>query len=243
MKTLNKNIMKNTITLIILLTALIFSSCSKNDAEEYEATKMKLIEKLDKLDVPAAMKSSDNDYAVTATGYVDEVKGIADYFSYIEVPEGSKHSKVNGNDEFEWDYAGYAIYETFYETSSSYVWEIDIDVDGNRLEYIVSKEDKDGMGGSMEILNAFGTEDTDLSIFTYNWEFDESDNAKLTWASSDGSFKHEITSNTDYSGSAIMYVNGEIFQEFIWNSDGGGSTAYYMGGVPMMEDTWTADDL
>lgn len=235
--------MKINTLIFTVLFLLVFSACKKGDLAEKQATKMKLIEKLDKLNVPENMKNSTNTNAQQAVGYVDQVKGVSSYFSYFDIPEDATHSNASlGDDEYYWNYGGMELWESYSETSSTYVWEIDTDMGSGRNKYLYSEENKDGNYGFMEVYDyASGSEEY---IFKYEWSFDNDGNATLLWEAADKSFTYEVTSNLDSSGSAEWYSNGTLLYSFVWNADGSGSYTYYdESGNEIMSDSWSASDL
>lgn len=231
---------------LFFLVVVVFSlnSCEKDDAETQEAAKMKLIERLEELDVPEVMRNSSNENALKAVDCVDEIKGIADYFTWFDMPDDAiveKSAMVSGGDTYYWSYGGYSIWETFTETSSEYQWQIDVDFGTGRVKYISSEEKVDGSEGFMTI---YDMTEAANSVYTYEWTFDSDDNATVTWAGFSDSFKYEIKSNTDLSGSSKWWMGGILFEDFAWNSDGSGSYSYYgFDGSEYLSGSWAVADL
>lgn len=239
--------MKKWYLFVAIAIALSFNGCKKDDTQgEITATKLKLIEKLDKLDVPAKMKNSTYEYAKTAVDYVDGVKDIANYFSYFDIPEDAQREglKSTQGDVYYWTYGGVSEWETYTEEGTKYVWKIEIDFgDGKgRHVYLRSEEEKDGSHGLMEI---YGYEnDIDKVLWTYEWNFDSKGNIIMTWKDTAETFKYEVNSNVDLSGYAKWFANGILFYHFQWNSDGSGSYHMYGDdGSEFMSESWTVADL
>jgi len=234
--------MKKWYYLLFAVILLSFNAC-KDEEESIEATKLKLIERLDKLDVPAKMKTTQHPQAKEASGYVDEVKGIATYFDFIQVPEDAEYTSNKstlGGDTYYWNYGGYEMWETITTTSSKNLWQVDINDGSGRTKYIVAEEMKDGSSGFMQVFDY--TSDSEDWFYSYDWSFDSSDNATLTWRFADDAIKYEIKSNADLSGSAKYYIGGELLYSYIWNKDGSGSLSTYILGTEETI-TWSASDL
>ena len=236
--------MKKWCFLSIVLLIIAFSGCKKDDSGGMEVAQMKLEEKLSKLDVPEVMKNSTNSYAETAVGCVDYVKGISDYFSWFDIPDDAQYQglKSTQGEVYTWSYGGFSIWETYNDTGSKYTWQVDIDGGAGRQKYLYSEEDYNGDNGRMEVSD-YTTSDNDL-IYSYVWYFNSAGDATLTWQDAAGSFKYEVKSNIDLSGSAKMYSIGKLFYNFQWNSDGSGSCEYYdTDGSVILSDTWSVSDL
>lgn len=235
------------ILLFAFLTALFAVTACNEDEDPIvspEATSMKIVEKLDKLDVPTAMRNSDNEHAQQAVVYVEEVKNIANYFDYFEIPEGAEHTSLKSTlnqDEYYWTDGQNEIWEIYTETSDGYTWQIDIDMGYGRQKYFYAEEDKDGNYGSMKVYDYTG--ETSNWIIQYEWFFDAAGNAELIWELADGSMKYEVKSNIDYSGYARIFMSGELFYNFEWNSNGSGSVTYYFEGSDPYTESWTVADL
>lgn len=233
--------------LIVVALISTFNSCKKDVEEIAEAAKMKLIERLDKLDVPEAMRNSSNSNAQTAVGYVDMVKGVASYFSWFDVPEDAVNEKsatISGDEVYFWTYMGTSVWETYTETSSGYVWQIDIDsgTGKGRQKYMYSEETKDGSYGILEIYDIEG--ESGNYVFMYEWTFDSKDNATLTWKDYEESFVYEVKSNANLSGSAQWWAEKALIYNFVWNTDGSGSYEFYGDdGSVLFSESWSVEDL
>lgn len=231
--------MKNRYFLTLLLFVLVFGACKKDAEEKIEATRMKLVDKLEKLDVPEAMKNSSNSNAQQAVSYVDMVKGVADYFSWFEVPEGAVRSKSTDEVYF-WTYNGVTVWETLSETSTSYKWTIEIDTGSGKIKAYESEEKKDGSYGVLKVFNESGSS----AIYTYEWTFDSAGNGSIIWKDATESFVYDVTVNVNKSGEAKWTSNGDLFYHFSWNSDGSGSYYYYGdNGEVLLSESWTVNDL
>lgn len=119
--------------LLLILTGfmVVFSSCEKDEEFNPEMTKLRITEKIENLDVPPAMQNSDNEYAQQAVGYVEEVKGIAIFFDFFDVPDDAEHTRLKsslGGDEYYWTDGENEIWEIYTETSGGYTWQIDVDM-------------------------------------------------------------------------------------------------------------------
>lgn len=238
--------MKTWYLLIAVALVLSFNSCKKDEVE-LEATKMKLIERLEKLNVPEVMRDSENPNAQLAVGYVDQVKGIEGYFSWFEVPEDATHEKsatIAGGDVYYWSYGGASVWETYTESGSKYIWQIDVDygTGTGRQKYMYSEEEKDGSYGQLQIFN-IEEEESEKYVFMYEWKFDSNENANLVWKDYEETFFYEIQSNSDLSGYAKLISSGELLYHFLWNTDGSGSYKWYGDGEVFEEDSWTVADL
>ncbi len=132
------------------------------------------------------------------------------------------------------------MWETITTTSSKNLWQIDVNDGSGRNKYIVAEEMKDGSSGFMQVFDY--TKNSEDWIYSYDWSFDSSDNATLTYRWAEDAFKYEIKSNADLSGSAKYYIGGELLYNFIWNKDGSGSSTSYVLGSEVII-TWSASDL
>lgn len=234
--------MKKLVYYLILVLVVTFSGC-KDTEDAVEATKVQLIDRLEKLDVPEKMKTSQNEYAKEAVGYLNEVKGISSYFDYLTVPDDAEYESNKstlGGDTYYWGYDGFEMWETITETSSKNIWQVDVNAGAGRLKYIVAEEMKDGSSGFMEIYDF--TQEVNEWIYRYEWSFDSAGNATLLWTWAGETFEYEIKSNVDLSGSAKYYMGGELIYDFMWNSDGSGSCTTSMFGFTETV-TWSASDL
>jgi len=236
--------MKKWHLLIVAIFILAFTGC-KDDEAELEATKMKLIDRLEKLNVPEVMRDSENPNAQQAVGYVDQVKGVQSYFSWFDVPEDAtreKSASLSGGDVYYWSYGGASVWETYTESGSKYIWQIDIDygTGTGRQKYMYSEEEKDGSYGNLKIFNI--DQESEKYVFMYEWKFDSNENANLVWKDYEESFVYEIQSNADLSGYAKLLSSGELIYHFLWNTDGSGSYKLY-GDGEVYEESWTVADL
>lgn len=236
--------MKKYYLLIVAVLVLSLNSCKKDIEDTKEAAKMKLIERLDKLDVPEVMRNSSNENALKAVDCVDQIKDLGQYFTWFDMPEDAvreKSAAVSGGDTYFWTYGGFSIWEIYDETSSKYTWQIDVDFGSGRVKYISSEEEKDGSYGIMTVYDMTEAANT---MYTYEWSFDKSENATVTWKAAEEAFKYEIKSNSDFSGSSHYWMGSILFEKFVWNSDGSGSYNYYgFDGAESMSGTWSTSDL
>jgi hypothetical protein len=232
---------------VALFVAVLFSfsACNDDNGNDIEVTKMKIIQKLEKLDVPAKMKNSNNSNAKTAVSYVEQVKGIHDYFTWFDIPEDAvrqKSATLSGSDVYFWTYGGVSVWETYTESSSKYVWEVEVDMGTGRQKYIYAEEGRSGDYGFMEIYDY--TSSTKTTLFRYDWTFDSKDNATVVWKDAAETFKLEIKANVDLSGSAKWYDEGKLFYFFQWNTDGSGFYKFYdENGSIALEESWSVSDL
>ncbi|MBN1768792.1 MAG: hypothetical protein JW842_09805 [Prolixibacteraceae bacterium] len=238
--------MKRILLFAFITTLFAVTACNEDEDPivSPEATSMKIVEKLDKLEVPLAMRNSDNEYAQQAVGYVEDVKNIASYFDYFEIPEGAEHTRLKSTlnqDEYYWTDGQNEIWEIYTETSDGYTWQIDIDMGYGRQKYFFAEEDKDGNYGSMQVYDFTG--ETSSWLIKYEWSFDAAGNAELVWLLADNSMKYEVKSNVDNSGYARIYLAGALFYNFVWNSDGSGSVAIYAEESDPYTESWTVADL
>jgi hypothetical protein len=239
--------MKRIFLFVFIAVLFAFTGCNEDEDlnASPEATKIKITEKLDKLDVPPAMQNSDYQYAQEAVGYVEDVKNIASYFDYFDIPEDAERTNLKSSlnqEEYYWTDGENEIWEIYTETSGGYTWQIDVDMGYGRQKYLYAEEDKDGNYGSMKVYDITG-ESTGW-IFQYEWTFNSAGDAELIWEFADGSMRYEIKSNVDYSGYARIYFSGALFYNFIWNSDGSGSvTMYDDNGSVFYTESWTVADL
>ncbi len=226
---------------------LFFSGCKKDVVEEIEATKMKLIDRLEKLNVPEAMRNSSNENAQTAVGYVNEVKGIQNYFTWFDVPEDAiveKSGLVSGGETYFWSYGGASVWQTYNESGSKNTWQIDIDngTGSGRQLYMYSEEEKDGSNGFLKIYNVEQT--SEEYVFMYEWSFDAKENATLIWKDFAETFIYEVKTNADYSGYSKWWSSGALLYHFLWNTDGSGSYNFYgSDGEVLFGEAWTVADL
>ncbi|MDA3867457.1 MAG: hypothetical protein PF489_12015 [Salinivirgaceae bacterium] len=239
--------MRSTFLFVLIATLFAFSGCNEDEDlnASPEATKIKITEKLDKLDLPLAMRNSNHQYAQEAVGYVEEVKNIASYFDYFEIPDDAERTELKSTlnqEEYYWTDGQTEIWVIYTETSGGYTWQIDVDMGYGRQKYLYAEEDKDGNYGSMKVYDSTG--ETSEWFFQYEWTFNSAGDAELIWEFADGSMKYEIKSNIDYSGYARIFMSGVLFYDFVWNSDGSGSvTMYDDGGGVLYTEGWTVADL
>jgi hypothetical protein len=228
---------------VILIAALLFTfnACKDDTGAEIEVTKMKIVQKLEKLDVPAKMKNSNNPNAKTAVGYVDEVKDVQSYFTWFEIPEDAvrqKSATLGGSDVYFWTSGGVSVWETYTETTSKYTWEIEVDMGSGRQKYIYAEEGKNGDYGFMEIFD--NTQSSSNFAWKYDWTFDSKDNAKVVWKDYEETFLLEIKANVDLSGYAKYFTSGKLFYHFEWNTDGSGFYKLYGNdGSVALQESWT----
>lgn len=230
----------------ILLIALFIAaiSCSKDDddSKEPDVARMAISEKVQAIQVPNAMKNSNNQYAQQASGYVTMIQGIVNTFTYFEPPEGAQQLKSTSTEgTYTWSYGGITIYMTYEETATKYLWSVDVDEGYGRMRYIEAEEFKTGASGWMKIYDYTGT--VSGVMLLYEWVVNADDSVLLKMSDSEGGFKIEILGRPDNSGYARYYVENVLWYEFIWNSDGSGSYAFYDNGTPYESGTWTAADL
>ncbi|HKK81677.1 MAG TPA: hypothetical protein VJ909_05475 [Prolixibacteraceae bacterium] len=239
--------MKRILLFALTVVVVAFTGCSEDEDinSSPEATVLKITEKLEKLDVPSAMRNSDHEYAQEAVGYVEEVKNIGSYFDFFEIPEDAEHTSLKSTlnqDEYYWTDGENEIWMTYTETSGGYTWQIDVDMGYGRQKYLFAEEDKDGNYGNMKIYDFAG--ETSGWIIQYEWTFNQAGDAELIWELADGSMRYVIKSNIDYSGYARIYFSGALFYDFVWNSDGSGSvTMYDDDGEVFYTESWTEADL
>lgn len=223
----------------VVLFILAFTGCEKDKEEKAQMAQMKLEENLSKLGIPDAIKNSSNSYAQQVVGYYDQAMSIGDYTDWFDLPDDATHD----GDNYYWTYGGFSLWEVYDENSSGYTREIYIKTnETSKLKYLVSEESKDGKTGTLEIYNYLSEKDE--LLYTYDWTFDSKGNLTLSYNWTDESFKYDIVSNVDLSGSVKYYSEGKLLYEFLWNTDGSGSYKWFdEDGSVIDNDSWTVAEL
>lgn len=223
----------------VVLFILAFTGCEKDKEEKAQMAQMKLAENLSKLGIPDAIKNSSNSYAQQVVGYYDQAMSIDDYTDWFDLPDDATHD----GDNYYWTYGGFSLWEVYDENSSGYTREIYIKTtETSKLKYLVSEESKDGKTGTLEIYNYLSEKDE--LLYTYDWTFDSKGNLTLSYYWTDESFKYDIVSNVDLSGSVKYYSEGKLLYEFLWNTDGSGSYKWFdEDGSVIDNDSWTVAEL
>jgi len=233
--------MKKIIFAGALFLAFAFTGCNK-DTEEINPERMKLIDRMENLDVPEPIKNSSNPNAQQVVEYVNSVKSVSGFFSWFDVPEDARRENTKATSEvYTWSYEGTTVWETLTETAMAYKWLIEVNEGAGRKKLAEAEEMKDGSEGWMKI---YDYQNDEALIMTYYWTFDAAGNCVMTLEFTDGTLKYESKINVDESGEVRYWMDEVLFYYFQWNTDGSGSYSMYdETGAEVMTESWSVDDL
>lgn len=226
---------------VILAGLLLVVGCSKNNDDDNppEVVQLAIQEKLDEIQVPAALANSQSIYALQVNAYVSSIKAMASYFMFFDPVDGAEYD----NGTYFWTSGTQSIWMDYSENSGAYVFNMDVDFGAGRTNYISSEEKKDGSGGWIRIYDISDDIDGDY-IFEYTWEINSDGSVKVSFIDNEDGDLLELVGNTDNSGHVYSYVGEVLEYEFVWNSDGSGYyNEYDDNGDKIDEESWTLADL
>lgn len=242
---------------LLMLFAIVFSGCKKEEeTPEFAELSFDAEEVMGKL--PAGLKSSDDQYAQQAVGYVESALDMSSFIDDMNPPDDAvRSSKKASGDSWSWTVSdgsmSYTFYWTYEEDNSKSYWTMDIQFgDGPLFNYIYAWETKDGKQGEVEYnfnwVAAYGEEDPgefeDL-YWRYSWVIDGSGNYtfSMKYDSNDPEFDYlthyDVVVNSDGSGTVDYYFSDEPFYHMDWDAVGNGSWIYYADGTEFMSGNWT----
>lgn len=242
---------------ILLLFALIFTSCEKEEeTPEFQSIAFDSEEVLDKL--PAGLVNSDDTYAQQAVGAIESALDMSSFMDDMTPPEyAERTSKKASGDTWSWTVSdgmmSYTFHWTYEEDNAKKYWTMDIQFDdGPLFNYISAWETKDGKEGEVlynfNWVEAYDEEDPgeyENLYWNYSWNIDASGNYTFyyevdsTEPEYDYSLRYEVIVNSNGSGSVVYYITGTPFSQMEWDADGNGSWAYYEEGTEIASGNWT----
>jgi len=249
----------NTFTRITAFTVIftaVITGCNKEEmppaGETISFDKQEILDK-----VPAAMKSSEDQYAQQAVAGIESAVDMSSFIEDMDPPQDAVPvAKKSSGDTWKWTVSdgqmSYTFYWTYEEDNQKKYWYMDIQFgDGDRYEYIYAWESKDGKEGVIMYNfnwtqayygNTQGYEDL---YWKYNWSVDDAGNYNFGWNYESGEtdtnyyLQYDIVVNDDGSGSIMYYSMDELFYSMEWDAEGNGSWAYYSEGTESMSGNWT----
>lgn len=258
--------MKKVFQLSLALIGISFfslTSCSKDDdppkAPAFEETSFDHEAILAK--VPEGLKNSDDTYAQSCYGYIQQALSWNAFSSVLTPPEGAEQVSSKSTDDgrvtYRWSAVygdwTYTYYWTYEKTSTQHVWTIEFQFnDGPAYPYLTLTELLDGTGGTAEYnfnwLCYFADEDSesceDLRYF-YTWEAESDGTYRLNWSWESGTsdvtyfLSYEIVLNADGSGNLEYYSEDELLYSMEWDAVGNGSWVFYLDGETYMSGSWS----
>lgn len=238
----NYKYMKKSISIIMLATLIISSSCSKNDeriidnSDTLSEVMQPFQEKIELIDIPQALKDNSNVDALTVTNQFNTIKSFGTVFSnYLIIPDNAstsnssaKNTAVNASKTFSWSEGDVSITYTITELADRYTFLYSI----NSNEY------------SGEVLNGYILKDETYATFTL--KNDQDGNVYLTskWWFDNSSVKTEIVNNQNFkykldanldnkSGEIELFDNTNLLVKYLWDENGDGSITTYTTGSPI----------
>ena len=237
---------------LLILTVGFFIGCSDDspsgpdsgDLPEFQAPTV---------DIPQAMKSSNDPGAIQTVAYVQMANSFNSYLSFFNPPAGAL-SKSTASQDDDWSYnwnvndesGQYTVTLTVNRTDEGTEWKVAISgtMEGrtvNNWVFIQGEQTADGKNGKIYVFNP-ELAPAAVLVFEVTNAIDANNIHLLTFLSPED-FKLVLTSNPDSSGDLIAseWLNGEFIKEFTsnWNSSGAGSwISYNKDGTPDEQGSW-----
>lgn len=254
--------MKSTILkrgwIILFLIAILSVRCNKDGDDlppEFKELSFNDQEVIDKL--PDGLLASTDPKAQECVVMIMEAMDMSAFQDNLEVPDNAQRlSKKATGDTWTWTFSDgsgtWTFYWTYSEDSSKEYWTMEIQYgEGDRYDYIVAWEMKDGSAG--EVVYSFNwvqlydqeyMDYVDLHM-TFSWSLDGSGAYHFGWTyegnSSDYEYvmEYSILIKPDGSGELDYYYYDQLFYHMEWDAAGNGSWTYYYVGT-QESGSWTA---
>ena len=246
--------------LLLIAFSVVAFSCSKDDdatpEKSLEDVTMSLSGSSSIVTPPTAMASSDNTYAMQASGYVSLANAMSGYLQYFKPPQGAVKSSTaittaNGRAAaaqteylvYTWtdsQGSGLSLAYQVSEQSGKYVFEIFIKFDqgDDWMRYVYAEEAKDGSEGLMRIFGAmYGSDDLMLN---YSWKH-TGDLFEFVMSSDADASAYEVSIkiNTKTKAGSVEYViDGALMYNMTWDAAGNGTWTYYIDGEIYESGSW-----
>lgn len=231
----------------LLGIAALFSACSSDDGPEPSARPGNQVglfaDDARPITVPKAMQESEDPHALTANLYLSLSVGFSSYAQYFEVPEGATkrnqpitaaNARMAANDYtvWEWGTEDFGVAYQYSEQGNQQVFEIFIREGGKGyLKWYEVTQSKDGKKGTLKFFESLGI------ALQWNWEIKADESYHLNYITE--SFKYEIISNKDLSGSIKFFEDNILTQEMGWDKIGNGWWKQYDAGELKDSGEWT----
>lgn len=238
----------------LLSIAFACSDDDDNKPTSLESAKLSFQNQDNRISPPSGLRSSENEYAQMAVGYIEMANSIGVYTEFMNVPNGATKTSTpitaaNGRvGSTQTEYLVYIWSDESYgsvayqlsEQNDSYVFELFFKEVGASewLKYFHAEEKKDGSIGHMVIYDVF-TSDEGTEMIRYDWERSGGVlTFEMTSAESDFYFIMHINESTG-AGDVKYYLDNELFYEMTWDAAGDGTWKYYSEGEVIDEGSWS----
>ncbi|NBC84232.1 MAG: hypothetical protein GVY19_12765 [Bacteroidetes bacterium] len=245
--------MKTKLLVFAIITGLIFSACEKenenNGGNSGEPPKISIGSEEDLIEIPEGLENSSDPHATTCRTYIQLATNLSAFSYHFQPPSNAEEwnnknaaAAVQDASDFSytysWTYGEQTItmYWLSNEENDRYTWDIDMEINGVRFEYLSAWEAKDNNEGEIQYnfnwTCAYTDEDEadcDNVYQIYKWNTLDDGTVTFDWlqeyeSQEEGyTFKYNLTSNPDQSGELTFISDGENTQTYTWNPDGSGT--------------------
>jgi hypothetical protein len=231
------------ISVLVLLVALIASSCNKeevNPLKELENLQFKVLTEENVVEIPQTLINSTNEYAAQAASWILMANTIRNAYSgFYIIPQGAtktttpinaSNAKIAGSTQYlvySWGYGGFSYGYQLHATTDSYVLEIFLKMGGPWQPLLYLMESKDGKKGEMRLFDTFGTSKLD---WTYTWDT-VGDLFKFSMFDPAGNKTYVEVSETTGTGKIEYYSTNVLNLKVTWTAQGSGTYTYYGSGT------------
>jgi hypothetical protein len=238
----------------IAFVLLVVFSCKEDNPDDkgnnFETLSFSETEVMERL--PDALETSNDPMAQMVVGWVSLATNWGLFVHAIEPPENA--SPVAGNNSYSWgwNYLGnsFNMFWTYSEANSKKNWNIDVQYNGKRYDYMDAWETSNGKQGEVKYNYQWacdydGQMDCADFFWKYTWEINASNAyvfnyiVESTETSVENSMKYEVVVNEDGSGNIKLYDEGTISYSSQWDASGNGSWISYDDGIQQGTGKWT----
>ncbi|WP_440120298.1 hypothetical protein [Tenacibaculum sp. Ill] len=220
--------MKKITTFLLLALIVSFTSCSSDDEiqeKELATVTEEFQEKVNQMDLPSALESSENTYAQEASYQFNAVKNLGQSFSaFLTVPSNASSSRpersgkgtyVSGSKTYTWSSDGITVKYTITETSDRYTFSYYVESSDFTGKLISGYQLKDGSCAEFSMYN----ENSVVATFKF-WVNGDSIKAEMI---SENQKIYLETNTSTKEGTIKVYESDSLTAKYIWNANGTGS--------------------
>lgn len=246
------------VSIFLLSLMFLFSGCKKDDngggGTTDEPQTPGILGEEELITLPAGLLASDDENAEMVVDWVESATDMTSFVDQMTPPDNAIRTKSTMEEQYTWTWNYppnvYTLIWTYNETATKYEWDLDIELNSVRFNYIDAWEAKDGNSGEVMFnfnwVCIYDEEATECEefLYIYKWEYDNEGvlQYECRWESTDDEidylYRWVILYNPDGSGSVAYYLTDVLLYEVVWDSLGNGSWTYYFG-TSTMTGSWT----
>ncbi len=237
---------------LLMLTVSFFAGCSDDSPSGPESGDLPEFQ-APTVNVPQAMKSSNDPGAIQTVAYVQMANSFNTYLTFFNPPAGAL-SKGTASQDDDWSYnwnvndesGQYAVTLTVNRTEDGAEWKVAISgtFEGITVTKWIFIEGSQTTNGKTSLFTVYNPELAPAQVVVFEvTNVEDASNVQVITFLAPEDFKLELTGNPDFSGDLIAYewINNAFVKQFTstWTGTGSGSwISYNEDGTPEDHGSW-----